>query len=270
MEILNNKNQCKLTNNNLFLGTFPQIKNSKIIFYGSNNILFCNNSVVLQDSTIEFCGNNSIIFLMGSNHNYKISIKIFHDSVIYFDSDSYFNESLDIVVSEKTNLIVGKDCMFSKKISIMTSDHHPIYDINSLKRLNHPKSIYIGDHVWVGQNATILKGTMIDSGSIIGASSLVSGIFIKNNSIYAGNPAILIKKNIFWDGFCSNKFELNNSRVFKYNKSKYIDYVYFFDKLSTINYNYIDNYLKKHNIMEKYQYLLKLSSNFNKNRFVHL
>lgn len=38
-----------------------------------------------------------------------------------------------------------------------TCDYHPIMDINSNNRLNFSKSIYIGDHVWCGQEIGILN-----------------------------------------------------------------------------------------------------------------
>lgn len=51
----------------------------------------------------------------------------------------------------------------------------------------------IGNDVWIGQNATILPGTHIDDGVIIGANSVVGG-HIEPYSIVAGNPAKLIRK----------------------------------------------------------------------------
>ncbi|MFX3627504.1 hypothetical protein ACD574_02860 [Campylobacter sp. LH-2024] len=61
------------------------------------------------------------------------------------------------------------------------------------KRVNFGKSIYIGDHVWYGQEVAILKGSFIASGSTLGAKSVISGTKF-SNSIYAGNPSKLIKK----------------------------------------------------------------------------
>ena len=57
--------------------------------------------------------------------------------------------------------------------------------------------------MWIGQHVYFLKGTQIGSGSIIGAKSLVAGKKIKSNTIYAGNPAKLIRKDVFYDRDCS-------------------------------------------------------------------
>ena len=77
-----------------------------------------------------------------------------------------------------------------------TADPHLIYNIVDNQRINHSRSIYIGDHVWIGQNAMILKGSSIHSGSVIGAMSLVAGKTIHSNSCWGGNPVRMLKENI--------------------------------------------------------------------------
>jgi virginiamycin A acetyltransferase len=51
----------------------------------------------------------------------------------------------------------------------------------------------IGNDVWIGQNATILPGTRIGDGAIIGAESVV-GSDVEPYTIVAGNPAKVIRK----------------------------------------------------------------------------
>lgn len=66
----------------------------------------------------------------------------------------------------------------------MTSDGHDI--LRDGKRINPAKSIYIGSHVWLADNVTILKGVDIGSGSIIGINSTVTKS-IGQYCIAAGN-----------------------------------------------------------------------------------
>lgn len=54
------------------------------------------------------------------------------------------------------------------------------------------KPIIIEDGVWIGANATILKGSKIGRGSIIGANAVVSGE-IPPMCIAAGNPARVVR-----------------------------------------------------------------------------
>lgn len=85
--------------------------------------------------------------------------------------------------------------MFSRNVKLMTSDGHDI--LRDGKRINPAKSIYIGSHVWLADNVTILKGVSIGSGSIVGINSTVTHSF-SDNSAAAGNPARVIADSITW------------------------------------------------------------------------
>jgi acetyltransferase-like isoleucine patch superfamily enzyme len=53
--------------------------------------------------------------------------------------------------------------------------------------------VKIGDNVWIGMNAVILKGVNIGDNAVIAAGSVVSKS-VAANTIVAGNPAILVKQ----------------------------------------------------------------------------
>ena len=57
--------------------------------------------------------------------------------------------------------------------------------------------ISIGNHVWIGAGATILKGVTIGDNAIIGAGSVVTKD-VPPNTIVAGNPAHIIRQRIEW------------------------------------------------------------------------
>ena len=106
-------------------------------------------------------------------------------------------------------LIIGKFCQIAKGVEfIMNGANHqmncvstyPFYIFNcwnqdtpTLDKMPLKGDTVIGNDVWIGQNATILPGTHIDDGVIIGANSVVGG-HIEPYSIVAGNPAKLIRK----------------------------------------------------------------------------
>ena len=84
------------------------------------------------------------------------SISLTKDCCCYIDDDSSFG-GVSLRIYEATNIIIGRNCMFSWSIWAGTCDYHPIMDINSNNRLNFSNSIYIGDHVWCGQEIGILN-----------------------------------------------------------------------------------------------------------------
>lgn len=197
----------KLKNNNLILGDFPKIEKSQIEFNGSNNILFCDEDVILKNTTIKFNGSNSIVFL--KKGTYRFELNVHNNSAVYFGKQNYFNPygtTSKIVLSEEKNLFIGNSNNFSFGLFFRTADPHLIYDTSTHKRINHSKSIYIGDHVWIGQNVTILKGTKIHSGSIIGTQCVISNKTVPSNEIWGGVPAKKIKDNAFWVGKCVHKW----------------------------------------------------------------
>ena len=71
--------------------------------------------------------------------------------------------------------------MFSVGIWLRISDPHLIYDSFTHTRINPTKSIYIGDHVWVGQDVLILKDSYVGSGSILAARTVLSSKIVPSN-----------------------------------------------------------------------------------------
>ena len=60
--------------------------------------------------------------------------------------------------------------------------------------VGNSKGIRINNDVFIGANSIILKGVEIGKCSVIGAGSIVTKC-IPENEIWAGNPAMFIKKN---------------------------------------------------------------------------
>lgn len=67
------------------------------------------------------------------------------------------------------------------------------------ERINFAKDIWIGDHVWAGQQVIVLKGAYIADESIIGTRALVTGKKFNEGVVLAGAPAKVIKENVSWD-----------------------------------------------------------------------
>lgn len=106
-------------------------------------------------------------------------------------------------ISGRSTIICNKEIRFgdnvllSWDVLIMDTDLHRIQDPDG-NIINPEKAIVIGDNVWIGCRATILKGSHIPSNSVIAASSVVSGKMEKENCIYSSNRRV-IKDGIHWD-----------------------------------------------------------------------
>ena len=204
----------KIKTNTVSIGECSII-NSKIVFKGKDNKLTMENDVKIVNSTINFYGNSAEVYISQSIHEQKIDISVYSDNIVYIGKNNYYNGILHIVASERESIFIGDDNLFSYGITMRTADPHLLYDIHSKKRINNSKSIVIGDHVWIGQDVLILKGSFIPSGCVIGAKSTVTGSKkIKSNEIWAGNPVKCIRKDVFWSGQCVHNWKRSDSEKF--------------------------------------------------------
>ena len=106
-------------------------------------------------------------------------------------------------------LIIGKFCQIASGVEfIMNGANHqmdcvstfPFYifekwneNVPAIDKMPLKGDTIIGNDVWIGQNATILPGTRMGDGVIVGAESVVGGD-VEPYTIVAGNPARLIRK----------------------------------------------------------------------------
>ena len=99
---------------------------------------------------------------------------------------------------EGRKIRIGSNSMFSSGIEVRTGDSHSILNEQG-KRINPSADVMIGEHVWVGQGVTILKGVSIAPNSILATKAVVTKPFTQEGVVLAGNPAKIVKENINWD-----------------------------------------------------------------------
>ena len=104
----------------------------------------------------------------------------------------FINENVQITCGE--TIEIGKDCAIARDVIIRSYDGHNIKKDGYKGAL----PIYIGNHVWIGQGATILKGVKIGDGAIIAAGAVVTKD-IPAHAMAAGIPAKVIQENIEWE-----------------------------------------------------------------------
>lgn len=186
---------------------------------GKGNIINLHKTVVKNNAIISVYGENSSIYigkncnltnvdiiLIGDNNSLTIgpNTKISGPAKILLEGNSTFviGEGCGIRTSEillrDANIFIGQKCMFAHGIIIRNHDSHKIFNRESQLIQNEPKDIHIGNHVWLGQNCTILKGTKIGDDSVIATGAIVTK-GCGNGCILAGNPAKIVKENITWD-----------------------------------------------------------------------
>ncbi len=164
-------------NNEITIGKGCLLTNTVVRISGDNNRL------VIHDKA-RFMGPCSII--IGGAENTLI---IGEDAGI---------RGVEFNVEGGGRMEIGERCMFSYGITLRNHDSHRIIDPSNGGVLNPPKDVVLGRHVWVAQNATILKGCHIGDDSVIGFGAIVTKS-CPSGSVMAGVPAKIVKQNINWD-----------------------------------------------------------------------
>lgn len=251
--------------NNQIIGFKPQLINSNIRFRGTNNRLICEENVILRNSSLDFNGDNSIIFLSSNRNNYLINVSIYNNSVCFLDEHNYMNGVLNLILSEEKHILIGKECLFSFGIWMRIADPHLIYDVDTKRRINPTKSIFLGDHIWIGQDVFVLKGTKIGSGSIIGAKAAVSNKTISSNSSWAGNPAKEVRRGVSFNRTSVHNFTKEETENSMEDTSE--EWIYK-NEGGILKFDDIDYVLSNEdNVDNKVSYLFALRNNTNHNRF---
>lgn len=114
-----------------------------------------------------------------------------NDGATLETGSGFINNGARIAAYE--SITIGKNVAISENVTIRDSDNHQI--IGSNKQISAP--IRIGNKVWIGVNATILKGVNIGEGAIIAANSLVNKD-VPPQSLAGGVPAKVIRENVHW------------------------------------------------------------------------
>lgn len=95
------------------------------------------------------------------------------------------------------DITIGNDVVCGWNVTIRNGDgHRVVVDGESHKA---KKKISIGNHVWLCANATVLKGANVGNNSVVAYGSLLTKTEDKENVLYGGTPAKVIRHNINWE-----------------------------------------------------------------------
>ena len=179
------------------LEIFGKLGKNKIKISGNNNIVYVSKNSILRDCNIFIKGNNNTLYIGDDCVVNNTSIILDNEGAEIRIGNKTSIAKAQIVSLEPYNIEIGEDCMLSYDIEIRNTDSHKIYDKNTNMRINEGNSVKIGNHVWLGMRAVILKGVTIEDNSIVAAGSIVTKD-VKANTIVSGNPAKQVKENVYW------------------------------------------------------------------------
>lgn len=110
-------------------------------------------------------------------------------AVVRIGDRTFLNRETFIRCAQRVE--IGADCAISWGVTIADNDDH---EINGERPVS---PVRIGDHVWIGQRATILKGVEIGDGAIVAAGAVVTRD-VPPRAVVGGIPARVIRDDVDW------------------------------------------------------------------------
>lgn len=185
-------------------------KKKRVLFIPGLNIRFKgkNSTVVVKQPIAPFnrCTIklfNDCNFYMGITNRVVKNLKVFlnGDYGVCNIGDNFSCTNyceLHVGPEKGLKIEIGNDCMFGRDILIRATDGHEIIDASTGECLNKGKNVSIGNHVWLAEKVSVMKGCRVADNSVVGLKSIVTKSCDIPNSIYVGTPAKLVKTGINW------------------------------------------------------------------------
>lgn len=125
------------------------------------------------------------------------NMKLFDNAVLEIGDG--FTSNANLIVSCANHITFGADNLLGWNITIMDNDGgHPV--LKDGLEVNTPKPIVFGDHVWIASECSVLKGSKVSSGAVIGYKSNVCGLICDTeNAVIVGNPAKVKSDSVRWE-----------------------------------------------------------------------
>ncbi len=106
---------------------------------------------------------------------------------ITIGNGTYLNRNVEIIAAREVT--IGRDCMIAWDVVIMDTDQHGVHGREAVA-----KPVRVGDRVWIGCRAIILKGVTIGDGAVIAAGAIVTKD-VPPLAVVAGQSARVIQVN---------------------------------------------------------------------------
>jgi acetyltransferase-like isoleucine patch superfamily enzyme len=115
-----------------------------------------------------------------------VRIECWRGARVSIGTGTYLNRNTEIVAAG--SVTIGRDCKIARDVIIMDTDQHAL---PGHKLLIDP--VMIGERVWIGARAVILKGVFIGDDAVVAAGSIVTRD-VPARTVVGGNPARIIKE----------------------------------------------------------------------------
>lgn len=167
----------------------------------------CNPEILNGSNVRLMCGSTKEDIIIGDNFRCFGGTLVSQNGgkIIIGDNVKIGNQ---VLIGSVNSVTIKDNARLADNITVMDNNNHPINPLDREIVYSSPRDsekrrwkysdnspIVIGRHTWIGSNSRICKGVTIGDGSIVAASAVVTKD-VPENSIVAGNPGRIVKRNI--------------------------------------------------------------------------
>jgi acetyltransferase-like isoleucine patch superfamily enzyme len=121
-------------------------------------------------------------------HGCKIRV---HEGEVSIGAKSVIGQ--ECTISAFQHVSIGRECIVADRVMLIDFDHG-VTEVERPIRLQgiYKRDVRVGNNVWIGYGACLLRGVTVGDNSIVGTSSVLTRSF-PANAVLAGVPAQVIR-----------------------------------------------------------------------------
>lgn len=151
------------------------------------------------------------------NRGYAVNLVFKKGAKLHFSGEATFAKGSSLLVERQASLsfgdrfscntgstllaykaiTFGDDVVLGWNVLVRDGDGHFLRD-GAGNVVNHAKSVKVGNHVWLCNDTSVLKGVKIPDGVVVACNSLVTKSLPQENCVYGGNPPRPLRTNVEW------------------------------------------------------------------------
>lgn len=161
------------------------IKRKNNVIIGKKSLVYYKSKVICTGLGRVIIGDNTMIGRpeIGNHVGMPFTTTLLSDgdeSIIRIGDNCRINGAY---IHAKQLVAIGNNCVIASGVNILDSNGHQVRSLNRTVGADNPLNIIIGNNVWIGLNAIILKGSVIGDNCIVAAGTVVKGNFPPNTII---------------------------------------------------------------------------------------
>jgi acetyltransferase-like isoleucine patch superfamily enzyme len=114
-----------------------------------------------------------------------------HEGVVSIGAKTVLGQ--ECTISAYQHISIGRECVIADRVMLIDFDHG-VVEVERPVRLQgiYKRDVRVGNNVWIGYGACILRGVTIGDNAIVGTSAVVTKD-VPANAVVAGVPARVIR-----------------------------------------------------------------------------